>query len=614
MKIIDNIDFTKIVLNNGFWKERYNLNKEVSINSIYQRFEETGRIDALRFNYKRRGIYPHIFFDSDVAKWIEAVAYLIEKEPKGFKKEQKIIDALVNEMEKNQLENGYLNSHFIQIEKENIFKRRGDHELYCAGHLLEAAIAYHKATKKEKLLNVMLKYVDCIEKVFIKDKTSAFTTCGHEEIELALLRLYDYTQNQKYLDMASFFINKRGVKKEVSVVEDFFNNKYDQSEIPVRDLKKAEGHAVRAMYLYIAMSELALKTKDQKLYDACERLFDDIVSSKMYITGGIGSSKHGEAFTISYDLPNLEAYSESCATIGLLLFCLSMQQFGKNAKYGDVIERIMYNNLLSSTSLDGRGFFYENPLEIHLASVDKDTCIIPSKRNKLPLRHRLEVFDCSCCPPNIGRVIAKIGDVFLSKTIDELIVNQFTSIEYKDEKIVFKMESDYPNSGKVKISISNNSYRKLSIRIPSWCVNFSLNGSEYIENNQYIEIAMTSDSLELTIDFKMRPYFVESNPLVRTNNGKVALCYGPMVYCIEELDNDYELNACCVSVNKKIKRIINESYSSYDFIAQGIVDKNFDSLYRLIDKKTDNIQLYFKPYYTFANREECDMLIWIRRI
>ena len=612
MKKLHNINFTEVSINKGFWLDRYNLIKDVSLESVYKRFEESGRFDALRFNYEENKIFPHIFYDSDVAKWIEAVGYLILKNKEGFTKEQKIIDDLVDSMEIHQLDNGYLNSHFIQIEPENIFKKRGDHELYCAGHLIEAAISYYQATNKDKFLKIMEKYLSFIEESFIINKTSAFSTCGHEEIELALLRLYDLTQNKKYLDMASFFINTRGSIKEVSVWDELFNNKYDQSEIPVRDLKEAEGHAVRAVYLYIGMSELALKTNDKDLFSACEILFDDIVNKKMYITGGIGSAKIGEAFTVSYDLPNLEAYSESCAAIGLMLFALSMQQFGLNAKYPDVIEKVIYNNLLSSTSLDGKAFFYENPLEIHLASVNKDTCLIDSKKTALPIRHRLEVFDCSCCPPNITRIIASIGNIFFSKNDHDFVINQFGDVSYSDENISVTMKTNYPLSGKVDIEVKTNKNTILYIRKPSWCEKLESN-QDYIEENDYLKFECNNSSLNINLDFNMTPYFVESNPLVRNNNGRVALCYGPTVYCLEQLDNPYLLNATSIDINTSFEFINTKEYSLPNLKTNGFVDENFSSLYRKASSNKKEIPLLFKPYWTFANREETDMIVWVRK-
>jgi len=610
MQSVSNISFEKVTFNSGFWKSRYDLNRDVSLKSIYDRFEETGRMDALRFNYEE-GKPLHIFYDSDAAKWIEAVAYVIQADKKACEKEQEVIDALVLDMEKNQWENGYVNSYFIQIKPNEIFTDRNLHGLYCAGHLIEAAIAYDRATGKGKLLALMEKYVAFIKKVFMDDRSAPYSTPGHEELELALVKLYEYTNNKDYLDLAVHFINDRGVIKERAVVPDIFNNKYDQTEIPVRELELAEGHAVRAVYLYIAMCEVAMKIEDDALKSACERLFENIVKKRMYVTGGIGSGKIGECFTTDYDLPNLEAYSESCAAIGLALFALSMQKLGLNAKYASLIEQVMYNNMLSSTSIDGKAFFYENPLEYHLASVDKETCITPNKRTNLPIRHRLEVFGCSCCPPNIARVFARVGEFFFSEYEDNLVVNQYASLTLKNDKAELEMVTAYPSSGKVNIKVKSCKYGKIYLRKPAWCDKFTVS-APYEEKDGYIVVGGNEN--EIVVDYEMEPFFIESNPMVRTNCGRVALMYGPTVYCVERVDNDYEMNALSVDVTKTAKPIESEGYLLPDFEIEAFVDEPFDSLYRKarLDKKAVTLRL--RPYWTFANREECDMIVWLRAI
>lgn len=612
MRYLENLNFKFVKIFNGFWKNRFDLNRRVSLKAVYERFEQSGRFDALRFNYEEGKAFPHVYYDSDVAKWIEAVGYLIECDGGGYDNEQKVIDELVQSMEKHQLPDGYLNSHFIQIEPEKRFTDRNEHELYCAGHLIEAAIAYDRATGKGKFLDVIKKYVDCIEKCFMLERTATYYTCGHEEIELALVKLYDYTKTKKYLDLALFFINSRGVEDEEAIANEVYNKKHDQSEVPVRDLAFAEGHAVRAVYLYIAMAELALRVNDEKLFAACKRIWRDIVDKKMYITGGIGSSKLGEAFTVAYNLPNLEAYSESCASIGLALFALSMQKMELNAEYGAVIERIMYNGLLSSTSLDGKSFFYENPLEIHTASVDIETSAQPRYRRQLPIRHRLEIFDCSCCPPNINRIFARIGDFFFSKTDDALVINQFGSVAYQDEKNDVIIKTNYPNDGKICIEVNKCDHKEILVRIPEWCDDYATN-VEHIEKAGYISFSSMNRSIE--IDFNMKPYFVECNPKVRDNAGKVALCYGPLVYCLERLDNDYELNALSIDVNTPINiGEISEEYGLPELTMTATLSKGFSSLYRKAsDHSTQTVNLSFRPYWTFANRDECDMLIWIKR-
>jgi len=611
MENLKNISFESVILNDGFWKSKCDINKNVSIKSVYARFEETGRFNAMRFAYKE-GDPIHVFYDSDVAKWIEAVAYLVQKEG-GYAEEQKIIDALIADMIAHQLPSGYINSYFIQKEPEAIFTKRSEHELYCAGHLIEAAIAYHKATGKRPMLDMMLRYVDCIERAFITEKTAKFVTCGHEEIELALVRLYEYTGVKKYLDMALFFLDNRRPDVDADPLYDSREKSYCQSHLPVREQTEALGHAVRAVYLYIAMEEAAQKTGDKELSAACDALFEDIINKKMFITGGIGSARDGEAFTVPFDLPNLEAYSESCAAIGLMLFALSLQKKRLDSRFADTIERVMYNNLLSSVSMDGKSFFYENTLEVHLASVGKDTALVPSKRRRLPRYQRLEVFDCSCCPPNINRILARLGDFFFSEHGDSLVVNQFGALSLSTEKISLDMATEYPSNGKIKLSGKNSAYSSLLIRRPWWCVNYELSGAEAIsEENGYLRVNLPVGEFELSIDFNMKPFFIRSNPKVRENCGRVALCYGPTVFCLERNDNDCELNALSVALDSDFECDFSTDIPMVT--ARGRIAKPTDSLYNIVTADTDFTQpatLRFIPYRCFANRSPCDMLVWV---
>ena len=612
MQNITQPTFSNVKIKDGFWKQRQDLNSNVTLGAIYSRFKETGRFDAFDFNYKQTGIVPHIYYDSDVAKWIESASYMILNNNGGFEKEQEIIDGVVDSIEKHQLDDGYFNTHYIQVEPENRFTERSNHELYCAGHLIEGAIAYHKATGKRKFLSLMEKYVDCIEKAFITEQTAKFITPGHPEIELALIKLYEHTNNQKYLNLANHFLDNRGVNDEPHhSYKVGYNKKQIQSEVPVRELSLAEGHAVCAGYLYTGMAESAKLTKDKQMLDACKRIWRDIVDKKMYVTGGVGSSKAGEAFTVGFDLPNLEAYSESCASIALMFFANAMQKSERNAEYGAVIERVMYNGLLSSTSLDGKSFFYENPLEYHLASVDRVTNLTPENRGQLPIRHRKEVFSTSCCPPNISRTIARLGDFFFSTYENEFVVNQYAHLSYDDGKTAIEFATDYPNDGKVLVKLNKCDKKQVLFRIPEWCEKFSVSTEHKVENGY---IVVSADKKQFEIDFKIEPYYVEADPRVRHDNGRVALCYGPIVYCIERVDNDFELNALSVDIDKPIKVLpISTEYNMHPIEVSGFVDNQFGKLYRKLVKDQTPITLSFRPYYSFANREECDMLVWVRK-
>ena len=360
------VPFFEVSLKDGFWRDRYLLNKDVSISAVKARFGESARFDALRFNYLKNGKPLHIFYDSDAAKWIEAVAYLLRTHREELAEEETFIDELVDCMGKAQREDGYLNSYFQQIEPQNVYAGRNNHEVYCAGHLIEAAIAYDQATGKDQFLQIMEKNCECIERAFFTEKTAKFQTPGHEEIELALFKLWAHTGKEKYRRMAEAFLSLRGANDKDEYIYGENSARGAQDNVPVYELNEANGHAVRAMYLYCAVADMAKANGDERLKKALDCVWSDVTERKLYITGGIGSTQITESFTVPYDLPNLTAYSESCGAIAFCLFAMRMRQMEKNAKYGALIERELYNNLLSSTSLDGKAFFYTNPLEIAL--------------------------------------------------------------------------------------------------------------------------------------------------------------------------------------------------------------------------------------------------------
>lgn len=594
------VDFSKVTLGEGFWKKRYDLNKNVSIHAVYDRFKETGRIDTLFFHFDEKEKLD-IFYDSDTAKWIEAVSYLITNGEK-YPEYEKVIDSIAESLEKNNRD-GYINSYFIQRAPDKIYTIRTAHELYCLGHMIEAAVAYDRATGKNLLLKVCEKAVDHVIRAFVTEKTAAFRTCGHEEIELALIKLYRHTKNKKYLDLSLYFLNARGTAEEDH--NDFAFSEYDQSNKPVREMEVAEGHAVRALYLYIAMADAAAETGDTKLMRAAEKLFASITNGRMYITGGTGSESAGENFTCDYDLPNLRAYSESCAAIGLALFGHVLQQSHDDAKYSDAVERVLYNSMLSSTSLDGKSFFYENPLEITLAEKNKN--YILKNPPHLPLTRRQEVFGCSCCPPNINRIFARIADFIYSEDGDRLYVWQYIDSSFRSGEKSVVMTTDFPISGKIKIE--SNGYSEIFVRKPFWCDKVETD-RRYIEKNGCL---VFDGGGNIEIDFGMPIYFVEANPNVWEDCGKTALMRGPVVYCLEGVDNPLPLCALSVKTDARPREKPTELCALPAIEMSAYKDETFESLYRKAADKKEKVTVRFVPYYTFANREECDMRVFVRK-
>lgn len=604
-----NLPFNQVELYNGFWKDRYELNANVSIYAVQDVFEKTGRFDAVRFVERKEK--SHVFYDSDVAKWIEAVAYLVAKNGDKYAELVDFCDELISAMCKNQRSDGYFNSYFQRYEPEKIFQSRNDHELYCAGHLIEAAIAYDCFVKKSDFLHFAEKYAHHIYNVFYVGKSAGFATCGHEEIELALFKLYAYTGKNEYRELAEYFVNARGAN---SIDPEIITRIAIQDNAPARSLEKAEGHAVRALYYYCAMADMAKLENDLELKAACKRLFRDIVDKKMYITGGTGSTRFGEAFTFAYDLPNDTAYAESCAGIATVLFCLRMNELEPSSEYADVIERVLYNVFLSSTSLDGKSFFYENPLGICRREKGKETGVPECIRPVLPIWTRKQEFSCSCCPPNINRMAASIGQVIYAEDSCGIYINQYIASSLNGGEVV--IQSQLPQDGKIRVTSDNYPYKQIFLRKPAWCNEYSVcvNGviAEPILKDGYLCIDV-NNSFDISLDLQLKPVFIEANPRVRENVGKVCLMYGATVYCLEEKDNGPDLFALYADKNTdKFEIVYNEELKATVIKTVGyrvVADDNAPLYGGTYEEK--EVTLTFIPYYTFANRGESDMVVWI---
>ncbi len=432
-------------------------------------------MDALRFNYHKNAIRPHHFYDSDVAKWIEGVAYIMEHDRDSMADYEVVIDSLIDCMEAAQRDDGYLNSFHQQIEPHNVFQLRDRHELYCAGHLIEAAVAYYHATDKDKLLRIMERVCDCIWDAFFEKKTAAFSTPGHEEIELALYRLYECTGKERYRQMADGFLTRRGHDGVVDRPER--SRSYAQDEEDIYEVSRATGHSVRALYLYCGVADMARHTGDERLLASMKRVWHDMVDDKMYVTGGLGSTYHYEGFTYPYDLPNAGAYSESCAAIAMILFAMRMRRLERNAEYGDVIERELYNNGLSSTSLSGKAFFYENPLEIRTANLTLKNTYNRNNHVHVPICERVEVFKCSCCPPNINRFFAFFPELICVDGA-EACIEQYIPATVKTSHGTLAITGDYAVSGKVTVQANDYTAGRLLLRMPAWseCADVICNG------------------------------------------------------------------------------------------------------------------------------------------
>ncbi len=588
----------KVTLNGGLLHDKQELNRLVTINAVYDRFKETGRFDAFDCNWKEgMPLRPHFFWDSDVAKWMEGAAYILAKH-RDDELEAKV-ESLIDKIEEHQTEDGYFNTYFTVVEPGKRFTDRFKHELYCAGHLLEAALAYCVATDRSRFLILMEKYVDLIIKIFIEEKSAAFVTPGHPELELALMRAYRITGKKKYLDLAGFFIEERGKRVEDKTGRCF------QSDTPIREKRIAEGHAVRLCYLYTGVADYAYETGDKELYEACRAIYDDIVERKMYITGGIGSTHFGEEVTVPYDLKNDRAYTETCAAISLMFFSRSMALFDNNSRYADLIERILYNGMMSGLSLDGRSFFYENPLAIDLKNYDVPVSHL-GERDKYAPFERKAVFETSCCPPNLNRVLSSVEGYIYAYENRDVFVNQFMSSHAAIDGITVSQVTDYPRSGEVKIT--SGGAERVHVRIPSWCTDFDINVPYVIENG-YAVIEATGR--EIIVNFKMTPFIVESNVGVYENCGKVAVCMGPYVMAAEGIDNGENLHSIFIDKNFAAKAEYCEELCGYTVAVKAKKKPRDNALYRRYTDDFEDFTLKLIPFAAFANRGPTNMCVWL---
>ena len=590
-----NLEFQNVKLKDGFWGFYDRLNRETVVKSVYDRFLETGRFDALRCDWKEGSPNkPHIFWDSDVVKWMEGVAYLTEQ--KSEPQWEALVDEMIQNIADNQRADGYFNSYYLSIDPSKRFTNRGHHELYCLGHAIEAALAYQRATGKDLLLNCVLKYVDLVYKIFVEEQSAPFVTPGHEEIELALLKLYEVTKNQKHLDLARFFINQRGCNEKDLA---FGYTEHTQNHLPLRELAEAGGHAVRACYLYTAMAMLAKTDDDEGLKAACHRLFHDITNYKLSVTGGVGADHRGEEFSYKYDLPNSDTYNETCAAISLAMFAGEMQEMEADSKYGDVIERVYYNGFISGLSLDGEKFFYTNPLEIDRKKYARSTY--------QPICERVKVFSCSCCPPDVVRMLASIPRYAYTVDGDTVYCNQFmnseTTLSIGGKDAVLTQTTNYPNDGKITFRYQGEPMT-LFVRIPDWCVEY-----QGATEKGFAKFNL-SDGDSVTVDLPMEVHFIESNPYNQDNSGRYAVQRGPIVYCMEEIDNGENLRDVTLLEQGNLRIATEEGIPAPVLYLDAERRPATDRLYSLKNETRVPFTARLIPYFAFANREASDMLVW----
>ncbi len=561
------------------------------------------------------GFYGMVFQDSDAAKWLEAVGYSLALYPD--KELERKADELIDIIAAAQDEDGYLDTYFTISNREKRWKNLLEgHELYCAGHFMEAAAAYYEGTGKDKLLKVMLKNMEHIYKHFVTEKHEGYP--GHPEAELALLKIYRLTKNPHALELARHFIDKRGT-------DDFYRNEakardwtvwgnnasdgeYQQSHLPVREQSDAVGHAVRAVYLYTAMAELSALCDDKELLSACERLWESITKRRMYITGGIGSTCIGEALTVDYDLPNDTVYAESCSSCGLMFFASRMMENSPRSVYADVSERAFYNTVLGGMQLDGKRFFYVNPLQ----SVPGISDAAATQRHVKTVRQNW--FACACCPPNIARTVMEFGTMAYGKGEDAHYCHMFAAgdVDFGDMKL--RCETEYPYGFTIKYTVTEGG-GTLAVRIPDWSESFSLsqNGenADYNIKNGYAYIAVKQgDVINLKLDDRAR--FVYCSDKVPANTGTAAIQRGPLVYCFEDKDNG-DVLSIRLDDTKDIEtgETLPELENAVSLKAAGYRSDSTGELYSFKKPDYTPCTVTAVPYYAWGNRGENKMRVWV---
>lgn len=582
--------------------------------------------------------YGFVFQDSDFYKWVEAAAYSLSVHPDP--ELEATVDGAIDVICAAQHESGYLDTYYILNGMDGAFTNLKDHhELYCLGHLIESAVAYYQATGKDKLLWAARRYADYVGSCFGPEDGKRKGYPGHEIAEMALVRLYEATHEEKYLRLGKFFLDQRGTKPNYFLEEekrrardegrhepdnDAAPYAYYQAHKPVREQDESLGHAVRAGYLYSGMADVARLTGDQELFSACRKLWDNIVKKKLYITGGIGGTAVGEAFSYAYDLPNDTAYSETCAAISLAFFARRMLEIAPVSEYADVMELSMYNTVVAGMALDGRSFFYVNPLEVNPAACKTDKRL----EHVEPLRQKW--FGCACCPPNIARIVSSAAAYAFTEREDTLFTHLYMGGEVTKNvdgtELRLTLESALPWEGSAAMTVHTDSPARctLAFRLPGWCSNPSVTGPEGMERREkdgYVYFTGTwEEGDRVECRFPMEVRLNSAHPMVREDLGRVAVTRGPVCYCLEQADNGENLHLLRLDPGA----ISSAAVSPIEIGGQKMVSLELCGFRR--ELPGENAPLYtpyappretrarlkFIPYYAWANRGEGEMSVWVR--
>lgn len=619
-----------VTLDDAFWAPRLKINREVTLPSQYRQCEETGRLDNFRRVSGTKDVpFQGIFFnDSDVYKWLEAASWSLATHPDDPAL-QTMVDDVIAEIAGAQDANGYLNTYFsVERVGERWTNLKDMHELYCAGHLFQAAVAHHRATGSDRLLNVALRFADHICDTFGPQDTGRREgTCGHEEIEMGLVELYRVTGHQRYLDQADYFISARGQNPSACYndrdpASAGHDRHYRQDHVPFRQLAEVTGHAVRQIYLDCGATDVLTETGDETLKAALDAQWDNMTGRRMYVTGALGARHEGEAFGKDYELPSDRAYAETCASIANVMWNWRLLQLTGEARYADLMELALYNGVLAGLSLDGTQYFYVNPL------ADDGT------------HRRQPWFGCACCPPNVARLLASLSGYFYSSSDEAIWVHLYASgtanIVLPDGgRVGLKTETNYPWDGDVTITIEEapSTPFTLNLRVPDWAGDraiVTVNGDRPVGVKAGYAAALDApkagDRVQLTLP--LRPRLMESHPHVADTFDKVALMCGPLVYCVEQADHagadvrDLMLSAEDDLASEFVPELLGGvAVLGGEALARRTSSTWEGALYQTVrddvsrgeDKSSQPAQLRAVPYYAWANREPGAMRVWLPR-
>ena len=594
-------DGIRIKLKDRFFAPRQAKNISATIPAALKRCEETGRIDAFKLAWTPGCSLPmpHIYWDSDVAKVMEGMAYAAADSPEIAARLEELVDLVISAQQPD----GYLNTYYSVTETDKRWSNLAqNHELYCAGHLVEAAVAHFEATGNRRFLDAMRRYCDYICEVFGENGKAGYP--GHEELELALVKLHRVTGDPKYLTQAKLFIDRRGTSPNYFAETEHFAKSLEfcQAHRPVREQTEAVGHAVRLFYLCCGMADVAAETGDRELLAVCERLFDDIADRKMYITGGVGSRPIGEFVGGSGDQVSERSYAESCAAMALVLFASRMLRITGKSKYADVLERTLCNGAMSGLSLSGDRFFYVNLHACH-------------RGMKLPgpaAPVRREWHSCSCCPTSYCRFLPQIGDFCCRVSREKLAVDLPVAAEIDAGNYKAEIVSDYPYDGKVSLRIVKGGRFELAVRIPGWCDRYSLPGEGKVKDSYWVLEKEFADGERYEFDFEMPVTPVFSN--VPSLAGQAALCRGPLVYCVE-----MPLTSAVTPFELMLTPESTFRTFALDSLAPGCVGIEFTAqrlrkpaeLYTTKPASLTAASAIAIPYAFWQNREESEMTIFM---